>query len=108
MAVVIQQTGGRRTNGLVIKNGNQEGELKLSTNYLSNHAYIWQMVQDPLPNETETVDPEHTWEQVGVTTKATFIIDDLVAGLKYWFRVATVGKEGQSSWSDPLQKTVFE
>lgn len=106
--------GGGRPNGFIIKKGDQSGELKLSTTYEKSHAYIWEMVADPLPDETPNVigagssEEAHTWKQVGVTTKASFTMDGLVAGLKYWFRVATVGKEGQNDWSDPIGRMASE
>lgn len=101
-------TGPRGIIGFLIKKGDQVGELKLSTKSQAHHAYIWQMVADPLPDETEGIDPTHTWEQIGVTVKASFVKDELEVGEKYWFRVATVGKDGQNSWSDPLGKMVSE
>ena len=63
------------------------------------------MVEDPLPDE---VDPTHSWRQVAVTIKASLIVDNLVAGLKYWFRVANVNKDGQNDWSNPVGKMVSE
>lgn len=101
-------TGGRRTFGFTIKKGDLAGELKLSTTNEKNHAYVWQMVQDPLPNESEETDPIHTWQQIGISTKASFVKDDLEVGEKYWFRVATIGKEGQNDWSNPIGRMAGE
>ena len=104
----VKATKGRSTSGFVIKKGILPTQLKLSTTYLRSHAYVWQMVLDPLPDETAAIDPTHTWIQIGITTKASFVMDGLVLGKKYWFRVANIGKAEQSVWSDPLPKTVSE
>lgn len=104
----IKGPGGRVARVFAVTKGKQPGELKLSTKFYSSHAYIWQMVSDPLPDETEAVDPEHTWEQIGVTAKASFKVEDLEIGEKYWFRVASVGKDGQNPWSDPIGRMVSE
>lgn len=104
----IKGVGGRIGKVFSVSKGSQPGDLKLSTKYYSNHAYIWQMVSDPLPDETEAIDPEHTWEQIGVTAKASFKVEDLEIGEKYWFRVASIGKDGQNPWSDPIGRMVSE
>lgn len=99
------QGGGRKITGLTIQRA--EGGVKLLTPHKANHAYVWQMVEDPLPSEDET-DPTHTWEQIGISIKSSFIKDSLEIGKKFWFRVANIGKDGQGPWSDPLPKVVFE
>ena len=105
---VRAQAGGRRTTGFAVQKGGMAGELKLSTTHVKNNAYVWEMVLDPLPDETTAVDPTHTWTQMGITTKSSFIKGSLEIGKKFWFRVANIGKDGQSAWSDPLPKIVFE
>ncbi len=105
---VRAQAGGRRITGFTVQKGEMPGEIKLITPSLARHAYVWQMVEDPLPVETPETDPEHTWEQIGISTTASFIKDSLEIGKKFWFRVANIGKDGQSPWSDPLPKIVFE
>ena len=104
----VKGLGGRIAKVFSVTKGLHTGQLKLATKFYASHAYIWQMVLDPLPDETAAVDPAHTWEQIGVTPRASFVKDDLELGKKYWFRVASVGSEGQSAWSDPLSKTISE
>lgn len=105
---VKASTGPRGTLGFVIKNGERGGEVKLSTKSQAHHAYMWQVVLDPLPDESAEVDPTHTWELMAVTTKASIVKVDLEIGEKYWFRVATVGKNGQNDWSNPISKMISE
>lgn len=101
------QAGGRRITGFTVQRGEMAGEIKLSTPAIPRNAYVWEMVADPLPVETEE-DPEHTWEQIGISITASFIKEGLEIGKKFWFRVASIGKDGQSAWSDPLPKVIFE
>jgi hypothetical protein len=100
-------SGGRKARVFGLTNGTLPGEINLVTKFLRGSSYIWQMVADPFPSESAPVDPTHIWEQIGVSTKSSFMISDLMIGKKYWFRVANVSKEGQGAWSDPLSKVVI-
>ena len=77
--------------------------------YLNRNAYIWQMMEDA--NSTSNIaapQPTQEWATLGVSIKASFLVPDLKVGVKYWFRYATVGKDGQSGWSDPISKMITE
>ena len=104
----VKTNGGRRSVDFAVKNGKNQGEIILQSHYEPHHSYIWQMVADPLPDESESIDTAHTWSQVGVSPKASFVVIGLEVAKKYWFRFCSVGKDGQSSWSDPLGKMVIE
>ena len=44
------------------------------------------------------------WTNAPPSTKSKCTIANLVAGTRYWFRVAAVGAAGQGPWSDPATK----
>ena len=105
---VKASSGGRRIAGFVVKQGAMPGQLKLRTDYLKGHAFIFQMVENAVPDENAETTPEDTWKQIGVSPRASFVIENLEPGKKYWFRVASVGTEGQNAWSEPMMKKVSE
>jgi hypothetical protein len=92
---------------LSISEGSRSGEVELSTRYRMHHAYVWQIAVDPLPDETNG-DPDQGWKHIAVTSRASYKIENLEAGKKYWFRVASIGKNGRNPWSEPLNKTIAE
>jgi len=47
-----------------------------------------------------------SWKHLGVSTKSSFTVTDLVSGSRVWFRVAAINAAGQSPWSDPATKIV--
>ena len=55
-------------------------------------SYVIQFCADPMHDAN--------WQHAGVSTKSSFIVTGLTAGVKYWFRVAAVGTAGQGAWSD--------
>lgn len=77
--------------------GDADGELDASWNASERAAsYILeQSLQSP---------PNAQWTQVAVTTKSTHTITGLQSGVRYWFRVAAVGPDGQSGFSDPATR----
>ena len=103
----VRATGSRTSRDFSLMNGTLPGDVKMKTKFYAGNSYIWQMVVDPFPSESMPVDPAHTWEQVGVSTKSTFVKSELVIGKRYWFRVANVSKDGQGAWSDPLSIVVI-
>lgn len=55
--------------------------------------------------ETSLDSPTATsWTHAGVAPKAKHTINNLISGTRYWVRVAAVGTNGQSGWSDPATK----
>lgn len=78
--------------------GDHEGEAILQTPAFKNGTYIWQKKAI----RTAADETSDAWEQVGVTTRARFAVQGLMAGVKYLFRVAYVTTKGQSPWSDSV------
>jgi hypothetical protein len=102
----LRAKGVKRSSNFTVDDGNHSGELVLHTKATKNGSYVWQMVADPLPDTSSASGNGHSWQQIGISTKASFITNNLISGVKYWFRVATVGKLGQGVWSDPISKIV--
>jgi hypothetical protein len=104
----VKSKGGRSAATFTADDGEHSGEVVLHTRSAgaARASYIWQVAPDPLPNELTTPSATSTWQQLGVSVRASFVANNLVAGVKYWFRVAVVGKNGQSTWSDPISKVV--
>lgn len=44
------------------------------------------------------------WVQIMATAKSSELVNSMVSGKKYLFRVAAVGPAGQSPWSNPVAK----
>jgi hypothetical protein len=59
-------------------------------------SYLWQRANDPLPTS------DSGWAYVGFTTKCKFTDTGLVPGVKHWYRVAWITKDGLSAWSAPM------
>lgn len=77
--------------------GDHEAEIDLSWNRVKGaRSYIIQHSADP-PTDT-------SWTQIQVVTTSSATISGLTRGAKHWFRVAAVGPNGQSGWSDPATK----
>lgn len=83
-----------------IVNGKQEGEVKLTTLVKPRATYIWEICVDPFP--TFSAVGNNAWKQLKITTLAKVTVGNLTPAQKYWFRVATVVKDVQGSWTDPL------
>lgn len=85
--------------GFSVKPTDNPGEVKLSTKYADRSTYIWQMTHDP--------SVESSWITIGQATQASFVKGGLTSGSRYYFRVATVGKDGQEPWSNVLNTIVL-
>jgi hypothetical protein len=85
-----------------VANGEHEGEAVLQSPATPRASYVWQRSIDPVPTEPPAPANTSKWEQIAVTTVATLTTNSLMAGTKYWFRVATVTLAGQGLWSDPI------
>ncbi|MBI5217421.1 MAG: hypothetical protein HY958_00630 [Bacteroidia bacterium] len=59
-------------------------------------AWVWQLCTDPLA--------EDKWIYTGFSTQTAFTVENLTPGIKYWFRSASISKEGLSQWCDPIAK----
>ncbi|MBD0373266.1 MAG: fibronectin type III domain-containing protein [Pyrinomonadaceae bacterium] len=77
--------------------GDQEGEIDLAWDKVTGaRSYVIERSADP-PTAT-------SWSHAAVSTKSQVTIGGLTTGTKYWFRVAAVGPQGQSGWSNPATK----
>ena len=77
--------------------GDHEGEVDLQWDTVRGaKSYVVEVSADPPTNSS--------WQHNTVSTKSRATIEGLTSGTKYWFRVAAVGSNGQSGWSDPATK----
>lgn len=79
--------------------GDRDGQMDLSWDPVVNAtSYVLETSPDP-PTGT-------SWKHLGVSTKSSFTVTDLVSGSRIWCRVAAVNAAGQGGWSDPATKIV--
>ena len=84
-------------NALAASVGDRDGEIDLHWDKVNKaRSYLIERSSDP-PNAT-------SWTHAAAATKSQATIGGLVSGTKYWFRVAAVGPNGQSPWSEPATK----
>ncbi|MDT5062879.1 MAG: hypothetical protein QOH63_3338 [Acidobacteriota bacterium] len=83
--------------GLEASVGDRDGEIDLVWDKVNKaRSYVIERSADP-PTAT-------SWTHAAVATKSQATVGGLTSGTKYWFRVAAVGPNGQSPWSDPATK----
>jgi hypothetical protein len=46
------------------------------------------------------------WAAAAMSTKTKAIVNTMVSGMRFWFRVAAIGSAGQGAWSEPISKIV--
>jgi len=83
--------------GLLATAADHEGEIDLQWNSVDG-ARSYEIERSADPPTTES------WEHETVSTRSSASIQGLTSGTKYWFRVASIGAQGQSGWSDPALK----
>ncbi|HEY0430474.1 MAG TPA: fibronectin type III domain-containing protein [Pyrinomonadaceae bacterium] len=84
----------RQPSALEAASGDHLGEADLSWDSVpSARSYVVEKSPDP-PSAT-------SWAHASVSTKARATMNGLTPGSRYWFRVAAIGTNGQSGWSDP-------
>ena len=77
--------------------GDHDGQMDLSWDpVITATSYVIETSPDP-PTGT-------SWKHLGVSTKSSFTVTNLISGSRVWFRVAAVNAAGQSGWSDPATK----
>ena len=82
---------------LTATSGDRDGEVDLQWDKVNRaRSYVIERSPDP-PTAT-------SWSHAAAATKSQATIDGLTSGTKYWFRVAAVGANGQSPWSNPAPK----
>jgi hypothetical protein len=73
--------------------GDLEGHLDLSWDKVRGaKSYVIQACADP-------INPAN-WAHKSVSTASSHTVNGMLAGTKWWFRVAAVGAAGQGPWSD--------
>jgi hypothetical protein len=95
----LRQPNQPAAHGFEVMYGLHSGTVDMKSPHQKNASYIWQYAADPIIKEAD-------WQIAGITTQAGFTVKNLAAGNKYWFRVATVNKEGQQPFSDPIMLLV--
>jgi hypothetical protein len=73
------------------KQGKTTGTAVLEINSYGNAAYQWEISPDPIG----------VWSPLEVTIRSKTTVSDLVAGTKYWFRVAVITSSGKTDYTDP-------
>jgi hypothetical protein len=82
---------------LTATSGDTEGEIDLVWEPVPKaHTYIIQKCGD--------VNKPVKWVHEDIVTKSSYTVTKLKSKHIFWFRVASVGPEGQSSWSEPIKK----
>jgi hypothetical protein len=77
--------------------GQRDGEIDLRWGKVERaRSYVIERSADP-PTPT-------SWAHAAVSTKAQATVGGLTSGTRYWFRVAAVGPNGQTPWSEPATK----
>jgi hypothetical protein len=61
-------------------------------------SYIWQFSTDP---------SAANWTEHGITTQSKTTISGLTPGVRYWFRVAVVDKDGQHPFLEPVSLIII-
>jgi hypothetical protein len=77
--------------------GKRDGAIDLRWGKVERaRSYVIERSGDP-PTAT-------SWTHAAVSTKAQATVGGLTSGTRYWFRVAAVGPNGQTPWSEPATK----
>ncbi len=95
----VKDPGSHQPKEFNVKPTGNPGEVKMSTKFAARSTYIWQMTSDP--------SIVTGWATIGQATQANLIKKGLTSGARYYFRVATVGKEGQEPWSNTINTIVL-
>ncbi|MGZ4035908.1 MAG: fibronectin type III domain-containing protein [Bacteroidia bacterium] len=81
-------------NGFRLQAGSNPGEVQMRTDSDQRAVFTWEMTTTPADDAS--------WLVISASTRAQFLATDLVAGTRYYFRVAKTGKDGQGPWSNVL------
>jgi len=78
--------------------GLRSGSLKLIARaILDARSYQWQIAKDKLPLT------EAEWETLGINAYATFEVEGLTPGCKYYIRVAAITSQGLTDYCAPIK-----
>jgi len=64
-------------------------------------SYEWQKGHGTDPKDTFTIPPMTFFRQ---TSKTVFIDDEVLKGIRYFYRVRAVNRNGQGPWSEPVSR----
>jgi len=86
---------------LTARDGDHSGSIKLD--YKANEragSYIIHWSKDALPAT------DSDWEVLAIVTQTSYVLNNLVVGCYYYFRVASVTPDGITEFSAPIKKLV--
>lgn len=63
--------------------------------------YLWEKGVSTNPSDLQTIPAMHFHK---LTTRSTFVDDDVVKGSRYWYRVRAANSKGEGPWSEPTSK----
>jgi hypothetical protein len=96
---VSKEPAPRQKAEFTVKVGEKPGTMILRRQAVPGaRSYLWQNCQGDAPA------PESGWSVSGVSTQATYEVEGLTSGMKYWFRVAAVTAEGTGAFSTAISK----
>jgi hypothetical protein len=64
-------------------------------------SYLWEKGVSTNPSDLQTIPVMHFHK---LTTRSTFVDDDVVKGSRYWYRVRAANCKGEGPWSEPTSK----
>jgi hypothetical protein len=81
--------------------GDKDGSVILKRKAVQGAvAYIYQYVEDPLPED------EKQWIYANFCAQTKCVIKNLESGKKYWFRVFAINRKERLPWCNPIAKIV--
>ena len=90
----LKRQAATRPNGFRVVSGELAGQIQLRTDYDSRKMFTFAMTQTPAD--------EATWQVIHTSTKSQHLVTGLESGIRYYFKYAKVGSEGQENWSNVL------
>ncbi len=90
----LKRQAATRANGFRVVSGELAGQIQLRTDYDSRKMFTFAMTQTPTD--------EATWQVIHTSTKSQHLVTGLESGIRYYFKYAKVGSDGQEGWSNVL------
>ncbi|MCO6499837.1 MAG: hypothetical protein J5I47_05595 [Vicingus serpentipes] len=90
----VKKDAGAKKRTFNVVNTATDGRVKLQTISEGRAAYVWEYSLD-----------QEDWTSGGVTTQASTVINGLLSGKRYYFRVASITDE-QGPWLGPINLIV--
>ena len=97
--MVVKKSTPRPPRGFSVTLGKNHGSALLSTKGISRGAYLYDMTTDP------NLAPA-SWIRIYEGVKVKYLKDGLTHGTRYFFRSATIDKNGMSNYSAVLSVVV--